>query len=198
MSAVDDPDRLAVLPREQQSVAMLVDAIGSAAGGEVGIVSITACSLLAEYKQPERPGGALFLALEAGARGRLIALDPACAEAELRMSIESPGVERDHSVLRRDARAALEHLDTAWSDLAGRLTVRESPVGLGFNLWLTPTAARVEPYHLGQTPERRGDPRAPFEGLVHVWFGRSRPEYALLTDHFEQLWARSSARWPSA
>ena len=197
MSVIGDPELLAVLPRQQQSMSMLIDALGSAPGGEVAIVSVTACSLLIEHEQFERPGGALYRALKAGSRGRLIVLDPTCAEAELRMSIESPGLEQHDSVLSSDARVALEHLDTAWSALAGRFTVRQSAVGLGFNLWLTPTVARVEPYHLGQTPERREDPRAPFEGLVHLWFGRSRPEYVLLADHFEQLWARSSERWPA-
>lgn len=196
MIALDDPDLLVVLPREEESDALLVDAVSRSSDCDLRIVSITACSLLASQDQPGRPGGALHSALHRGARCRLVVLDPNCAEADVRMSIESPGVDEDDSVLRRDAQAALGHLAASWSDLAEHLIVRQSPIGLGFNLWLTPLAARVEPYHLGQTPDRRGDPYSPFEGLVHLWFGHQRPEYALLADHFNQLWARSTQRWP--
>lgn len=194
------PDDLDVYDyRSPESIELLVDVIrATVAGDTIRIVTITGLSLLREATVVGRPGQELQAALERGCTCQMVVIDPLSPEAGVRIEVESPGVPPERSVLRLDAEAALATLDEAWTPFVDRLTVRASRVSLPSNLWLLPGGARVEPYHLGQLPELRADPMAPFEGLVHVWFGPQRGEYARLADHFNQLWQRGESRWPAA
>lgn len=147
-------------------------------GGELTVPGINTDRLISAFKRGNKLKG--------------IVVNPNGLEARFRNAVESPNLDVEETILSGGASRVLQALRQYWKN--SKIEMKHSPVGVGFKLWLTETAAMIEPYHFGK--ENKQDYDTGLCGFSQILYSNNDREYIILRDHFNNLWERSETFWP--
>lgn len=135
---------------------------------------------------------ALPSALKSGVFAQLVLLDPTSHQADVRSAVESgASTPPEKRLLQTDAQYVVDHLIPTYeyelgmspNEIKRHLEIRRTKIDLGFSLWLFDDVAVLDPTHLGKEVGRQH-----LCHFAHMIIPKERPEYALLSAHFDYIW----------